>query len=59
MLVEELIGQDVVTPVPESQSSVHEPTGEAFRSETALALFHKGWKVGYDAAAERQDEEPR
>jgi len=59
MLVEELISQDVVTPVAESQSLVHEPSGESFRSEKALALFHKGWKAGYDAVAERRDDEPR
>lgn len=59
MLVKELIGQEVVTPVAESQSLVHEPSGESFQSEKALALFHKGWKSGYDAATERRDEEPR
>ena len=59
MVVEELIGQDVVTPVAESQSLVHDPSGESFRSETALALFHKGWKAGYDAAAESRNGEPR
>lgn len=59
MVVEELIAQDVVTPVAESQSLVHEPSGESFRSEEALALFHKGWKAGHDAAAARRDEEPR
>lgn len=59
MLVEELIGQDVVTPVAESQSLVHEPSGNVFGSEKALALFHKGWKAGYDAATERRDEESR
>ena len=59
MLVKELIGQDVVTPIPESQSLIHEPSGESFQSEKTLALFHKGWKKGYDAAAERRDEELR
>lgn len=53
------IRQDVVTPVAESQSLVHEPSGNVFGSEKALALFHKGWKAGYDAAAERRDKEPR
>lgn len=59
MVVEELIGQNVVMPVAKSQSLVHEPSGNVFRSEKALALFHKGWKAGYDAAAERRDEEAR
>ena len=59
MLVKELIGQEVVTPIAESQSLVHEPSGEFFHSETALSLFHKGWKAGYDAAEDKRNEESR
>lgn len=29
------------------------------REQTYLALFHTGWKAGYDAAAEQRDEEAR
>ncbi|ERG93575.1 hypothetical protein [Haloquadratum walsbyi] len=51
-LVSELIDADVVTPVPEDQVLVHEPSGTAFDSSTQLAVFHRGWTAGRDADAE-------
>ncbi|REA00876.1 hypothetical protein DEQ92_18885 [Haloferax sp. Atlit-6N] len=51
-LVKDLIDTDVVTPVPEDQVLVHEPSGTAFDSSTQLAVFHRGWTAGRDADAE-------
>ncbi|QSG13486.1 Uncharacterized protein HSBGL_4072 (plasmid) [Halapricum desulfuricans] len=45
-LVNDLIDADVVTPVPEDQILVHEPSGWAFDSATLLAVFHRGWTAG-------------
>ena len=41
-LVDDLIDADVVTPVPEDQVQVHEPSGTTFDSTTQLAVFHRG-----------------
>ncbi|WP_434523147.1 hypothetical protein [Halorubrum sp. AS12] len=51
-LVSDLVDADVVTPVPEDQVLVHEPSGTAFDSSTQLAVFHRGWTAGRDADAE-------
>jgi hypothetical protein len=48
-LVDELIEDDVVTPVPDQRILVHEPSGEAFDSITQLAVFHRGWQAAVDA----------
>jgi hypothetical protein len=51
-LVNDLVNADVVTPVPEDQVLVHEPSGTAFDSSTQLAVFHRGWTAGRDADGE-------
>ncbi|OLZ39317.1 hypothetical protein A6E15_18155 [Natrinema saccharevitans] len=51
-LVSDLVDADVVTPVPEDQVLIHEPSGTAFDSSTQLAVFHRGWTAGRDADAE-------
>ena len=51
-LVSDLVDAGVVTPVPEDQVLVHEPSGTAFDSSTQLAVFHRGWTAGRDADAE-------
>jgi len=51
-LVNDLIDADVVTPVPEDQVLVHEPSGTVFDSSTQLAVFHHGWTAGRDADEE-------
>ncbi|ELZ40777.1 hypothetical protein C463_14335 [Halorubrum californiense DSM 19288] len=51
-LVNDLGYADVVTPVPEDQVLIHEPSGTAFDSSTQLAVFHRGWTAGRDADAE-------
>ncbi|WP_233509339.1 hypothetical protein [Haloferax sp. Atlit-48N] len=51
-LVSDLVDADVVTPVPEDQVLVHEPSGTTFDSTTQLAVFHRGWTTGRDADAE-------
>jgi len=51
-LVDELIEDDVVTPVPDQRVLVHEPSDEAFDSITQLAVFHRGWRAARDADAE-------
>ncbi|WP_323677842.1 hypothetical protein [Halorubellus sp. PRR65] len=53
-LVSELIDTDIVTPVPEDQVLVHEPSGTTFESTTQLAVFHRGWMAGRDADAEAE-----
>jgi hypothetical protein len=50
--VNDLVDADVVTPVPEDQILVHEPSGTTFDSTTQLALFHRGWTAGRDADVE-------
>ncbi|WP_144927010.1 hypothetical protein [Halorubrum salsamenti] len=51
-IVNDLVGADVVTPVPEDRVLVHEPSGGAFDSITQLAVFHRGWTAGRDADGE-------
>jgi hypothetical protein len=51
-LVDELIEDDVVTPVPDQRVLVHEPSDAAFDSTTQLAVFHRGWQAATDADAE-------
>ena len=51
-LVNDLIEDDVVTPIPDQRILVHEPSGEAFDSITQLAVFHRGWQAATGADAE-------
>lgn len=51
-LVSELVDADVVTPIPENQVLVHEPSDTAFDSTTQLAVFHRGWTAGHDTDEE-------
>ena len=51
-LVNDLVEDDVVTPVPDQRVLVHEPSGEAFDSITQLAVFHRGWRAATDVDAE-------
>lgn len=51
-LVNDLIEDDVVTPVADQRVLVHDPSGEAFDSITQLAVFHRGWQAATDADAE-------
>ena len=53
-LVNDLVDADVVTPVPEDQVLVHEPSGTAFDSSAQLAVFHRGWTAGRDADGEAE-----
>ena len=53
-LVNDLVDADVVTPVPEDQVLIHEPSGTAFDSTTQLAVFHRGWTAGRDADGEAE-----
>ncbi|PSP59295.1 hypothetical protein BRC72_00060 [Halobacteriales archaeon QH_7_66_36] len=48
-LVNDLIEDDVVTPVADQRVLVHEPSSEAFDSITQLAVFHRGWQAARDA----------
>ena len=48
-LVSDLVDTAVVTPVPENQVLVHEPSGTMFESTTQLTVFHRGWTAGRDA----------
>ena len=51
-LVNDLIEDDVVTPVSEQRVLVHEPSSEAFDSITWLAVFHRGWRAATDVDTE-------
>ena len=51
-LINDLVDAGVITPVPEDQVLVHEPSGTAFDSSTQLAVFHRGWMAGRDADGE-------
>ena len=53
-LINDLVDADVVTPVPEDQVLVHEPSGTTFDSTTQLAVFHRGWTAGRDADGEAE-----
>ncbi|MCG1004987.1 MULTISPECIES: hypothetical protein [Halobacterium] len=53
-LVDDLIDADVVTPVPEGQVLVHEPSGTTFDSATQLAVFHRGWTAAHDPDSEAE-----
>jgi len=48
-IVSELVDASVVTPVPEDQVLVHDPSNITFDSLTQLALFHRGWTAARDA----------
>jgi hypothetical protein len=51
-LVDELIKNDVVTPIPDHRILVHEPSSKPFESITQLAVFHRGWQAATDADTE-------
>ena len=48
-LVNDLIEDNVVTPVAEQRVLIHDPSSEAFDSITQLAVFHRGWRAARDA----------
>ena len=48
-LVNDLIEDDMVRPIPDQGVLVHDPSGEAFDSITQLAVFHRGWRAARDA----------
>jgi hypothetical protein len=50
-LVNDLIEDDVVTPIPDQRVLVHDPSGGAFDSITQLAVFHRGWRAATDVDA--------
>ncbi|ELY84401.1 hypothetical protein [Natrinema gari] len=47
-LVNDLLEDDMVRPIPDQRILVHEPSGEAFDSITQLAVFHRGWRAATD-----------
>ena len=48
-LVNDLVDDDIVTPIPDERVLVHEPSDEAFDSILQLAVFHRGWTAARDA----------
>ncbi|WP_159663592.1 hypothetical protein [Halobaculum saliterrae] len=50
--LESCLLSNIVTPIPEDQVLVREPSGNTFDSTTQLAVFHRGWTAGRDADAE-------
>lgn len=50
--INELLGADVVTPVPEDRVLVHQPSGTAVDSPMQLTVFHRGWTAACDADVE-------
>lgn len=42
-LVNDLLEEGAVLPVPEERLLVHEPGAKAFESILQLAVFHRGW----------------
>ncbi|GAB7010833.1 hypothetical protein [Halorubrum trueperi] len=48
-LVNDLLEDDMVRPIPDQRVLVHEPSSEAFDSITQLAVFHRGWRAARDA----------
>lgn len=53
-LVNDLVDDDVVTPVPDERVLAHEPSDEAFDSIIQLAVFHRGWTAARDANEREQ-----
>ena len=51
-LVSDLVDDGLVRAVAEQRVLVHEPSGEAFNAIRQLAVFHRGWTAGRDAAEE-------
>ena len=47
-LVNDLVDDDVVVPIPNERALVHEPSDEAFDSILQLAVFHRGWTAARD-----------
>jgi hypothetical protein len=46
--VNDLVDDDVVTPIPDERVFVHEPSDEAFDSILQLVVFHRGWIAACD-----------
>jgi hypothetical protein len=53
-LVNNLVDDGAVTPVPDERVLVHEPSGEAFNSILQLAVFHRGWTAAQDIDQDEQ-----
>ncbi|ELY35379.1 hypothetical protein C496_23633 [Natronorubrum tibetense GA33] len=51
-LVNDLLDAGIVIPIAEKRVLVHDPSSEAFKSITQLAVFHKGWTVACNAGEE-------
>ena len=51
-LVNDLIEDGVVRPIPDQRVLVHEPSSKPFESITQLAVFHRGWQAATDADTE-------
>ena len=47
-IVDDLLSAGTVDVVPEDQVLVHYPSGQVFKSNVALAYFHKGWTARED-----------
>nr|WP_233340900.1 hypothetical protein [Haloprofundus sp. MHR1] len=47
-LVNDLVDDDVVAPIPDERILVHEPSDKAFDSILQLAVFHRGWTAARD-----------
>ncbi|EMA25233.1 hypothetical protein [Haloarcula argentinensis] len=45
-VVNSLLDEGVVEPIPEQEVLQHVPSGQCFNSDTALVYFHKGWVAG-------------
>ena len=50
-LVNDFVDDGVVTPIPDEQVLVHEPSDEAFVSILQLAVFHRGWIAAHTTDA--------
>ena len=51
LLVNTLVDDGLVTPVPNERVLVHEPSDVAFNSIVQLAVFHRGWTAALDVDA--------
>jgi ribosomal protein S19E (S16A) len=47
-IVQDIRAAGIVKTVPEDQYLIHQPSGEKFDSDTALAHFHRGWEAAND-----------
>ncbi|WP_199522552.1 hypothetical protein [Haloferax sp. Atlit-48N] len=53
-LVNGLVDDDVVTPMPDERVLVHETSDKAFDSILQLAVFYRGWTAARDAGEGEQ-----